>query len=317
MYLVLQLGEEPLRSVTRRFQHDYARIFNCAHGERGSLFRLHYRTFLFDHTQWLVPVVRHVHSLRYTEVADEDCPRFWWNSDAVYRGDERRSLVTTNVVLRMLERGPYDRQRQERAYRLLFDEPTHCERALPFASMRKLDARILGDAEFVAAIWNRSGQGATRRRQDPGGIELAMAEATRRIVDGFLSVCHARLPSSRSCAWASVVTYDAVRSRSRRRPLPMVRALCALHLIERRIATAKEVARFFACGSTPVSARRRHFYTENFRECFGVAPEALLEAQRFEEPCLAGECRVLARPRNQSIMRAAVRRPQYPKQGSR
>ena len=76
------------------------------------------------------------------------------------------------------------------------------------------------------------------------------------------------------------MTYDDVRSRSRKRPLPMVRALSAAYLIEHEIATAAQAARFFGSGPRSVSARRRRFYEVLFREWFGARPEILLSPGR-------------------------------------
>ena len=279
MHLVLQVGEEPLSSLTRRLQHDYARMFNRAHQERGSLFRLHYWALLFEHPRWLVPLVRHVHGIGRLEGAGEGRPELGWSSDAVYRGDEKRAWVTTNVVLRMLVRGTYDRRRQEEAYRRLFDRPPEPDESFPFTRAGRMDSRILGDAEFVAAIWNRSGRRAPGRTRDARQLEAAMAEVAKQVIGWFLALGDVRLPSHRAAAWRRLVTCDNVRSKSRARPLPMVRALIASSLIEQGIATPAQAARCLNCGTTPVSAHRRSFYAGMCRDVLGVDPQIPISSQ--------------------------------------
>ena len=276
VHLVLQLGEEPLSSITRRFQHDYARMFNRAHQEHGSLFRLHYRALLFEHSRWLVGLVHHVHWMSRRGVVGAERPGLWWSSDAVYRGSEKRGWVTTNVVLRMLTRGAYDRPSQEEAYRRLLDRPHAPDEFFPFRQARKIDSRILGEPEFIAAMGNRSvRQASGRTRRDAGELEAGLSEVVKQVIDRFLALCDARFPKRRATAWRRLVSYDNVRSASRRRPLPMVRALSASCLIEQKIATASQAARFLGCGSSPVSVRRRHFYEEMFRHLFGAELETL------------------------------------------
>src|ERR1700733_4737617 len=108
-HFVLQVGETPLSTITGRFQHEYARIFNASHGEHGSLFRLHYRSLLFQHRHWLVPLIHIVHWLPRMERRDKGSHGLWWSTDAVYRGEEVQDWVTTSAMLRMLTRGAYRR----------------------------------------------------------------------------------------------------------------------------------------------------------------------------------------------------------------
>ena len=276
VHLVLQIGEEPLNSITRHLQHEYARMFNRAHHERGSLFRLHHPVFLFEHPRWLVRLVHHLHWMPRRDAASDEPSALWWSSDTVYRGIEKRDWVTTNVVLRMLASGAYDRRRQEQAYRALFDRPPDTSESFPFRQARKMDARILGDAEFVAAVSKGSFRRGASREGQGDDLEAAMSDAVGQLIERFLALCDARLPARRAAAWRRLVTSGNVRSGSRKRPLPMVRALSASQLIEREIATAGQAARFLRCGAAPVSARRRSFYAKMFRELFGADPGVLL-----------------------------------------
>jgi hypothetical protein len=101
-----------------------------------------------------------------------------------------------------------------------------------------------------------------------------------QVIEQFNALCDERLPQRQAEAWRRLVTYESVRSRSRKRPLPMVRALAVSYLVEHEIATSTQAARFFGCGPRAVSAHRRRFYEKLFRKCFGTKPEILFNPRR-------------------------------------
>jgi hypothetical protein len=274
-HLALQVGEGPLSAITGRFQHEYARVFNRTHDERGSLFRLHHHVLLFQHQRWLVPLVHFIHWIRRLEAPDNYAGGLWWSSDAVYRGSKKQDWVTTNVVLRMLTRGAYSRQIQEEAYRRLFDQAPQPSYARLFKRGSAEDPRLLGDAQFIADVWRLTGRRSPDRTRRARHLEEDIPSVVMQVVEQFNALCDERLPPRQAATWKRLVTYDNVRSRLRKRPLPMVRALSVSYLIEHKIATPMQAARFFGCGPRPVSARRRRFYEALFRECFGANPEIL------------------------------------------
>jgi hypothetical protein len=279
-HLVLQVGEKPLKAAIGGFQHEYARFFNRSHDEHGSLFRLHHHVLLFQHQRWLVALVNFIHWMRRLQAPDDDQGGLWWSSDAVYRGSTKQGWVTTNAVLRMLTRGAYSRQVQQKAYRELCDqvpEPNHVQL---FMHGSAEDPRLLGDAQFIADTWRVTGRRLPDRTRRVRHLEGDIPGVVTQVIEQFNSLCIDRLPPQQAEAWRRVVTYDNVRSRSRRRPLPMVRALSAAYLIEHEIATAAQAARFFGSGPRSVSARRRRFYDGHFRERFGAAPEVLFSPGR-------------------------------------
>lgn len=276
VHLALQLGEGTLSALTGEFQHEYARVFNRAHQSHGSLFRRHHHVLLFQHQRWLVPLVHHIHWIRRMQPPKHGPDRCWWSSDPVYLGIERREWLTTNVALRMLVRGAYSRQAQLSAYRTLLDRPPHHRHANLFERGCPEDPRLLGDPDFVQRVWRITGRQSPERSPRLRPVEGAIPDIVRQIVERFNGLCDQRLSHRQSAVWKRVVTYENVRSTSRRRPLPMVRALIVSHLIERAIATRTQAAQFIGCGLGSVSAHRRHLYTLLFRDCFGAMPEELL-----------------------------------------
>ena len=274
-HLALQAGDGSVSAITGSLQHGYARFFNRVRDEHGSLFRLHHRAILFQHQKLLVPLAHFIHWIRRLDAPDNYQNGLWWSTDAIYRGSKKQDWVTTNVVLRMLTRGAYSRGIQEEAYRNLFERPPPLSQARSFRRGSAKDPRILGDPQFVDEIWRKTGRRSpnqTRRARDYQGD---IQDVVRQVIEQFNSLCDKRLPPEQAKAWKRIVTSENLRSRSRKRPLPLVRALSASYLIQHRIATPAQVARFFNCGPKPVSAQRRRFYEARFRECFGAKPEIL------------------------------------------
>ena len=274
-HLALQVGEGRLSAITGSFQHEYARLFNRTHDEHGSLFRWHYHVLLFQHQQWLVPLTHFIHWIRRLDAPDDYQGGLWWSSDAAYRGSKKQDWVTTNVVLRMLTRGAYSRQIQEEAYRKLFDQAPASSHARLFKRGSARDPRLLGDAQFIADIWRQTGRRSPDRTRRSRDLEGDIPGVVMRVIGQFNALCDQRLPRDQAAAWRRIVTYENLRSRSRKRPLPMVRALSVSYLIRHQIATPAQAARFFNCGPKSVSAHRRRSYEALFRESFGAKPEIL------------------------------------------
>jgi hypothetical protein len=275
VHLALQAGEGRLRDITGSFQHEYARIFNRTHHEHGSLFRLHHHELLIQHQKYLVPLAHYIHWIRRLAAPDDYRGGLWWSSDSIYRRNKKQDWITTNVVLRMLTRGAYSREVQEEAYRKLFDRapsPSDC-RLFRHGSAR--DPRILGDDKFVDDNSRKTGRRsldqASRARDSEGDIPGVVTQ----VIEQFNALCEQRLLRVQSAAWKHIVQFENLRSRSRKRPLPMVRALSVSYLIEHKIATPTRAARFFGCGPRSVSAQRRRFYEARFREIFSAGTEIL------------------------------------------
>jgi hypothetical protein len=274
-HLALRVGEGSLSAITGSFQHEYARLFNRTHDEHGPLFRLHYRVILFQHQRWLVPLTHFIHWIRRLDAPDNCQNGLWWSTDAVYRGSKKQDWVTTNVVLRMLTRGAYSREIQEETYRKLFDQAPSLNHARLFRHGSAKDPRFLGDAEFIADVCRKTGRHIPDQTRPARDYEGDIQDVLMQVIEQFNALCNQRLSQEQAAAWRRVVTPENLRSRSRKRPLPMVRALSASYLIKHRIATPTQAARFFNCGPKPLSAQRRRFYESLFRECFGAKPEIL------------------------------------------
>jgi hypothetical protein len=274
-HFALQAGDEGVSVITGSLQHEYARLFNRTHHERGSLFRLHHHELLIQHQKYLVPLTHYIHWIRRLKALDDFQDGLWWSSDSIYRGSTKQDWVTTNVVLRMLTRGAYNREVQEEAYRKLFDQPPPSSYARFFIHGSARDPRLLGDDPFIDDVSRKTGRRSldqTRRTRDSEGD---IPGVIMQVIEQFNALCEQRLLRVRAAPWRRIVQYENVRSRSRRRPLPMARALSVSYLVENKIATPAQAARFLGCSPRSVSAQRRRFYEARFREFFGAGPEIL------------------------------------------
>jgi REP element-mobilizing transposase RayT len=240
VHLVIRIGETPLSAFTGRFQHEYARIFNASHGKRGSLFRLHHRSLLIDHRRWLVPLVHFVHSIGRMESVGTGSACVRWSSDAVYRGDAREDWVTTNVMLRMLKHGAYSRAAQVQAYRELMSKEPDARHVRLFRYGSPEDPRILGDEEFILETWRSTGRRAASA-SGSGDPEQNIRRVAMRSISEFNALCKTR-SQPQIFAWIPLLTCENLLSGSRRRPLPMGRALIASYLVGREVATVTQAA---------------------------------------------------------------------------
>ena len=271
IHLAMQTGTMPLSVLIGRFQHDYARLFNKTHGTKGALFRLHHHAILIDHQTWLVSLVHLIHWLPRLDNAVPENVAFRWTTDAVYRGSAKMDWLTKNVALRMLARKSGHRLVREQAYGMLLDRRPALALREAFVNGSAADPRILGDQRFIEEVWRRTGQ-SPRRKRAGHRSEADISTLVTQLIEKFGEVCLPLLPRAQADEWKHIVTFEGVRSKSRKRPLPMLRALITSYLIVHRIATATETARFWGLGSRPVAAARRRFYEMRFHEGFGMPP---------------------------------------------
>ena len=271
VHLSIRSGEAPVSAITRSLCHEYARRFNRTHLQSGGLFRSHAHILLIQPQLWLVPLVHFIHwipRLRPFQSADSE---YSSNSDAVYRGHARRRGLITHAVLRILSGGARRREVQQQAYRERFDKAPDPEHVWLFAHGSPEDPRMLGDKEFREEIWSTTHQRPPRRgRAAVRGN--AVRDAVLDLVQRFGAMCDKELPARQARTWKRIVTLDHLCSHSRKRPLPMIRAVSASYVINRKIATRAQTAGFFGCRPETLSAHRRRHYVTQFQECSARRP---------------------------------------------
>jgi hypothetical protein len=279
VHLAIQSGETAVSAITRSLCHEYARRFNRAHQESGALFRSRAHVLLIQHGLWLVPLAHFIHWIPRLWPLQSRADEYSWSTDAAYRGRARRKWLTTNVVLHIVSDGARRRELQEHAYRERFDSAPNPEHERLFVHGSPEDSRMLGDEEFREGIWSSTHQQPPRRKRI-SPHEDGVRDAVLDVVQRFGAMCDEALPPRQARAWKRIVTMEQLRSHSRKRPLPMIRAVSASYVIKRKIATRAQAASFFGCRPETLSAHRRRHYAQLLREWFGAMPGMLLGLER-------------------------------------
>jgi REP element-mobilizing transposase RayT len=272
VHLAIQNGEQPVSEITRSFCRVYARRFNRNYHESGELFRAHPHVLLIQHQLWLVPLAHVIHWIPRLRSFKSGAANCWCSSDLAYRRRARRDGLTTDVVFHILAGGSRRRRPQDDAYRKRFDEPPNSEHLRLFEHGAPEDRRMVGDSEFIAGIWRTTRQQAPRQSEPPNRVNGDIRRAVSELIERFGVLCDGALSQRQATAWKRVVTLDNLCSHSRKRPLPMIRAISASHVIERHIATRAEMARFFGCRPENLSAHRRRHQEVRFGALFPRSP---------------------------------------------
>lgn len=282
VHLALQVGEVAVSRVIGRFCHTYARRCNRRLGESGVLFRAHPRIVLIQHQRWLVRLVHYIHCVRQLRkpAANDEGP--WWSSDAAYRGEGRSWGVVTHAVLHMVAPGSHTHQEQVAAYSARFDRQPTAAQVHAIVHGMAADPRILGDVPFVLNVWRSTGLAASPGNGHSRHASSELALWVTALMERLNRLCAQRLPAEQARRWCMRLTLQALRSRARQRPLPLLRALCVTYLFERQLATCAEAATFFGMRPRAARRRRRRIAAEQFRQWFGGTPEGLLFADGAE-----------------------------------
>jgi hypothetical protein len=268
VHLAIRSGGAPVSEITRSLCHEYARRFNREHRESGGLFRSRAHILLIQPRRWLVPLVHFIHWIPRLRPLQSDDSEYSWNSDAAYRGHARQRGLITHAVFHILSGSTRRRDVQERAYRERFDKAPDPEHVWLFAHGSPEDPRMLGDEEFKEEIWSTTRQQPPRRER-VAAHGNAVRDLVIDVVGRFAAMCDRELPVRQSRLWKRTVTLDQLCSHSRKRPLPMIRAVSASYIMNRKIATRAQTANFFGCRPETLSAHRRRRYVTLFREYFG------------------------------------------------
>jgi len=278
-HLAIQGGQEPVSAITRSLCHEYARRFNRKHMASGRLFRARPHVLLIQHRLWLVPLAHVIHWIPRHRERQFGAGENYWSSDAVYRGRARLEGLITHVVLHIVSDGARLRDAQRDAYCKRFDRPPDDEQIRLLSDGSPDDPRMLGDAAFLADIWLTTRQSPSRQNRAvplTGDVRHVVIDA----VEKFSAMCDSTLPRRKARAWTRVVTLEQLCSHSRKRPLPVIRALITAHVIARDIATRSQAARFFGCRPDTLSMDRRRHAEVQFSVWFGATPDALFPGRR-------------------------------------
>lgn len=255
VHLVIRAGTLPLIPALGVFCHGYTRDVNRVRDESGALFSRRAHVTLFQTSSWLLPIARYVHSIRPPAVA----PLFA-SSDWTYRHSARMRGLTTSVVRRVLERQMENAARSGSTYDDFFDPGPDSLEVRSIERGSSGECWVLGDHRFIADIQRR--HTSERDATPPRGAtsDQRIECVAERVIALIHALCNTYLYQSDAQEWICRTTVAALRSRSRKVPLPFVRALIADHAMALDLATVGEVERYFRLRPKSLAAGLRGRY---------------------------------------------------------
>lgn len=212
VFLAIQVTTVPVGRIIQRIASQHSRRVHRKTGRTGHLFEHAYRAVLVDVESYFVRLIRHVHRAPVRARLVSDPLHYPWSGHRAYLGLETVPWLTTSVVLRILAKDP---AAAREAYRKIVAQSCNPDEVALFEQGSPSDPRVVGSAGFLRS--------------------LGLRPPPRRAVtlDQLIDAVIARLE----------VTREALLSPSRRRPLPLARAVIAWHATRNDVAPLAHVAR--------------------------------------------------------------------------
>lgn len=278
LHFVVRAGSAPLVPILGVFCHELTRRLNRRRGERGALFARRARLTVFQPEVWLLRVVRYVHSIRAPAG-----PLPAWNSDFVYRGRGRMTGLITSPVMRALASSIEPSSTPDNTYQRYFDTPPAPQEIDLIEHGSHGESRILGDRAFIARVLEPQGSAESADLAEADSPEEVLRRAAELIISRFHALCRRCLSERDARDWIGRTSLEQLRSKSRRMPLPLVRALVAEYALLRRLAKRSEVESYFGLRARSLAAGLRRRYRSRvlarFSRGSGIAPDSVPDAQ--------------------------------------
>jgi hypothetical protein len=192
----------------------------------------------------------------------------WWNSDAIYRRRQSSRGLVTSLTFRRLSRGIRRPDVQASAYRDFFSQQPNAREIAHFDKGSAADSRFIGDSDFISKILDQLGWLPGQSMISQSDSQNDVRREILKLIHTFQLLYSQYLPANKARQWKRLLTLDNVCSRSRLRPLPMIRGLTASFIVANRIATLRQVEQFFGCRPKALSAGRRRRHEKLFQHLF-------------------------------------------------
>ena len=277
MHLGVRAGSGSLTKALGGFCEKYAHKINRSRHEKGSLFRPHAHVVLIQPGRSFVLLGRFIHWIPRLAGADSQPNGSRINSDTYYRNHKRTRGLETSVILRMISHGSRNPSVQDEAYRTIFDQPPTDSEIELFRKGSPADPRMVGEREFIVRTFRELGVTQHPRARAQRGVPEEIPGVIMRMLERFNVSFNSHLPPATARRWLRVSTLDNVCSKSRRPPLPMLRALVASQLVANRRFQLEQLESFFHCRPRTLSAGRRRAYQAKFEALFNQPYEALFK----------------------------------------
>ncbi len=263
LHFVARAGSAPLVSAFGVLCHELARQANRSRGGTGSLFVQRARITLFQPDTWLLPIVRYVHAVQ----APKGSPSA--GSADPYRYHRRVAGLDTTAVFQALASRAGRSALLDDEYAEYFDAPTPPGERYLIEHGSPEDNRILGDQDFIASVREVGAIEHNNDLQTSESSEEEIRRAAERVIGQFHALCRQYLSGTNARKWITRTTLPLLRSKSRKLPLPLVRALIADDVLARGVATRSEVELFFQLHPKSLCAGLRRRYHVRLTTRFG------------------------------------------------
>jgi len=268
MHLGVRAGGGSLTKAFGGFCEKFAHKINRSRNEKGSLFRPHAHVLILQPGRWFVLLGRFIHWVPRLRGPEPQAGNPQLNSDTYYRNHKRTRGLETSVILRMISHGSRNPRVQDEAYRAIFDQPPAANEIELFRRGSPADPRIVGDREFIARTFRELRVIQHPRVRAQRGAPQEIPIVIMRMLERFSVLCNEHLLPATARRWMRVSTFDNIRSKSRRPPLPMLRALVASELVANGRFRLEQLESFFHCRPRTLSAGRRRAYQAKFEALF-------------------------------------------------
>jgi len=277
MHLGVRAGSGSLTKALGGFCEKYAHKINRSRQEKGSLFRPHAHVVLIQPGRSFVLLGRFIHWIPRLAAADSQVNGSQFNSDTYYRNHKRTRGLETSVILRMISHGSRNPRVQDEAYRVIFDQPPAASEIELFRKGSPADPRMVGEREFIVRTFRELGATQHPRVRAQRGVPEEIPGVILRMLERFNVSFNSHLPPATARRWLRVSTLDNVCSKSRRPPLPMLRALVASQLVANGRFRLDQLESFFHCRPRTLSAGRRRAYQARFEALFNQPYQSLFQ----------------------------------------
>ena len=175
VHLLIETGRTPLSKILQGINQRYTMFFNWKYETVGHLFQGRYKAILCNKEEYLLNLIKYVHTNPVRAGLVEQADEYPWSSHRFFLKPQTKEVVDTNAALRLFSE---DLRQGERVYREFMAEEGISKKELE----KTVDQRILGNDKFVEKILDKGPEGILpRKRQHEFSLE--------EISSGIQEVC--------------------------------------------------------------------------------------------------------------------------------
>jgi putative transposase len=150
LHLLIETQEIPLSKILQGINQSYTTYFNRKYKTVGHLFQGRYKAILCDRDEYLLSLVKYIHSNPVRAKIVKTPDEYQWSSHHSYtKRTDRVTMVDTDQVLRMFSE---DKQRARKLYSAYISDSQIVKKEDVYNTIGQ---RILGSEEFLDRVMER------------------------------------------------------------------------------------------------------------------------------------------------------------------